>query len=226
MKMNIGPFLGHLTHRWCRPSLWLGALLLISISIQGCGFKLRGTTPLPFDTLYTNISLDTAFGAQLQRILQADSPGLRFVTERDQAQASLLQLQNRRNTREVALDPQGNVEEYQLNLNFRFELVDHQGHKILPPTTLTVTRYLPNEPDSVQAKESERAMLYSSMEQELIGRISRRLTAPDISARFSELAHQPTSKIDEGFEDLEIDDQELDDWADKNEEHFLPNIYY
>lgn len=208
---------------WRQASLWLGVLLLVSISLQGCGFRLKGATPLPFDTLYTNISLNSSFGAQLQRILQADSPGLRFVDERGQAQASLMQLQNRRSTREVALDPQGNVEEYQLNLNFRFELLDKEGRKILAPTTLTVTRYLPNEPDSVQAKESERASLYASMEQELIGRISRRLTAPDISSRFQALENEAVPDEDEDLtETIDLDADHLDDWSDDDEEHFLP----
>jgi len=193
----------------------------LSLVLSGCGFKLKGGSPLPFNTLYTNISLNSAFGAQLQRMLEANSPGLRFVAERDEAQATLIQLQNSRRTRDVALDPQGNVEEYQLNLVFRFELLDAQGKKILAPTTLTVTRYLPNDPDSVQAKESERASLYAAMEQDVIERLSRRLTAPDITERFEMLEQQKDMEPDEASEI-----QWPDDSIDESDEEFLPSLHF
>lgn len=220
--MRASMALPQLITLWLRPA----RLLLIfgiglGLALSGCGFKLKGGSPLPFNTLYTNISLNSAFGAQLQRMLEADSPGLRFVRERDEAQATLIQLQNSRRTRDVALDPQGNVEEYQLNLVFSFELLDAQGKKILPPTTLTVTRYLPNDPDSVQAKESERASLYAAMEQDVIERLSRRLTAPDINERFEMLERQ---------EDIEQDSVSESQWpdnsADDNDEEFLPSFHF
>lgn len=201
-------------------ALCIGLILILS----GCGFKLKGTSPLPFNNLYTNISLNSSFGAQLQRILQADSPGLSFVADREQAQAILMQLQNSKRTRDVALDPQGNVEEYQLNLVFRFELLDTKGQKILPPTTLTVTRYLPNDPDAVQAKESERVSLYAAMELDLIERLSRRLTAPDISERFIALEQE---NAPEEFEDEDEEDIEWrHDSIDEDDEEFLPMMHF
>jgi len=184
--------------------------------LHGCGFRLKGTTPLPFQQLYTNISKHSAFGAELQRILKADSPNLQFVNDREQAQASLIQLENRRRTREVSLDPQGNVEEYQLNIYFRFELLDEHRRHIIPATSLTVSRFLPNDPDSVQAKESERAQLYASMERDLIERIARRLTAPDVTKRFEELVtEEPQSETETKLEEAILPDDEY-------EEEFLP----
>src|SRR5690625_7529913 len=82
----------------------------LSLVLSGCGLKLNGSSALPFNTLYTNISLNSAFGAQLQRMLEANSPALRFVAERDEGQATLIQLRDSRRTRGVALDPQVNVE--------------------------------------------------------------------------------------------------------------------
>ncbi len=201
--------------------LWgLGGLGLFLL-IQGCGFRLQEASPLPFTTLYTNISLNSAFGAQLERILRANSPTLQFVSDRNDAQASLIQLQNRRITRDVALDPQGNVEEYQLNLHFRFELLDAEGRKILPPTTLLVTRYLPNDPNATQAKDSERDQMYASMEEDLIERLTRRLTAPDVSSRFDDLQEQPVTEADLENEEIEWHDQ-----YEEGEEERLPIFSY
>src|SRR5699024_12509545 len=107
------------------PSLLFGlGCISLVLLIQACGFRLQGASPLPFNKLYTNISLNSSFGAQLERMLVANTPGLTFVAERDEAQASLIQLQNRRITRDVALDPQGNVEEYQINMQLHFEYQD------------------------------------------------------------------------------------------------------
>src|SRR5690625_2383371 len=77
----------------------LGSIGMVLL-IQGCGFRLQGASPLPFNKLYTNISLNSSFGAQLERMLVANTPELTFVDKRDDAQASLIQLQNRRITRE------------------------------------------------------------------------------------------------------------------------------
>src|SRR5690625_1190530 len=73
----------------------LGSIGMVLL-IQGCGFRLQGASPLPFNKLYTNISLNSSFGAQLERMLVANTPELTFVDKRDDAQASLIQLQNRR----------------------------------------------------------------------------------------------------------------------------------
>src|SRR5690625_6929642 len=152
----------HLLRRYL-PSLLFGlGCISLVLLIQACGFRLQRPLPLPFIKLYTYISLNSSFGAQLARMLVANTPGLTFVAERDEAQASLIQLQTRRITRDVALDPQGNVEEYQLNLQFRFELLDHEGRKILSPTTLVITRYLPNDPDEI-GRASCRERVYESV---------------------------------------------------------------
>lgn len=211
----------HLLRRYLPSLLFVLGCISLVLLIQACGFRLQGASPLPFNKLYTNISLNSSFGAQLERMLVANTPGLTFVAERDEAQASLIQLQNRRITRDVALDPQGNVEEYQLNLQFRFELQDSEGRKILSPTTLVITRYLPNDPDATQAKESERASMYASMEEDLIERLSRHLTAPDVSSRFEELKDEPVTDEDLDQEEIEWQDDYEDD-----EEEFLPIFEY
>src|SRR5690625_7879435 len=108
--MRMTTPLPRLTNAWLRPvRLLLIVGIGLSLALSGCGFKLKGGSPLPFNTLYTNISLNSAFGAQLQRMLEANSPGLRFVAERDEAQATLIQLQNSRRTRDVALEDRKNA---------------------------------------------------------------------------------------------------------------------
>jgi LPS-assembly lipoprotein len=165
---------------------WLRGFACVSICVilAACGFKLRGISPLPFDTLYTNVAENSAFGARLRRAVIASSPNTRFVSDATEAQAKLIQLSNHQSLRELSIDAQGQVEEYELDLEFIFQLTDSKGHLLLPPTTLRSVRELPYDPDIVQAKQGEIASLFLSMQQNLVDRIVRRLTAPDVEEAY------------------------------------------
>ncbi len=176
-----------------RPRQWglAGMLVLLGLFLTACGFHLKGVAPLPFDTLYTNISDNTAFGANLRRNLMASSPNTRFVTRQQDAEAILLELENSRSQREISINAKGQVEEYELQLNFVFQLNDAKGRVILPPTTLSAIREVPYDAEAVQAKDSEITMIFRDMEQSLINRIVRRLSSPDVTSAFRYAASQP-----------------------------------
>jgi len=174
--------------------LGLLVLLMLCVVAAGCGFHLKGESPLPFTTLYTNISDDSAFGSGLRRAILASSPGTRFVEKPSEAQATLTQLENRQSMRDLSIDARGRVEEYELNLVFTFQLTDAQNHLLLPPTTLRATRELPYDPDAVQAKQGEIGATYREMQQSLISLIVRRLSAPEVAQAFAKADQQPLAE--------------------------------
>lgn len=157
----------------------LACVLLLAV-LAACGFQLKGTSPLPFDTLYTNINENSAFGAALRRLVVATSPNTRFVNDVTEAEARLTQLSMQRSMREIAISPDGLVEEYELNLVFVFQLTDARGRVLLPPTTLSSTREVPYDPDALQAKQGEIGSLFQEMQRSLIDRIVRRITSPEV----------------------------------------------
>lgn len=161
--------------------LWV---LALSLLVSACGFKMKQPQTLPFNTLYTNISANTALGAQLRRLLQANSPNLRLVTSPELAEVQLLETENHRYLRELSLDPSGNVEDYELQLIFSFTLIDRAGQPLLAPTTLLTNREIPNNPDAVQAKQMEIDTMFQNMELNLVDRLLRRLTAPDVEQAY------------------------------------------
>jgi len=173
-------------------ALCLGLCVLLS----SCGFHLKGARPLPFTTLYTNISPDSEFGAQLRRAVLAASPGLRLVDAPEDAQARLVQLSLRQTLRDISIDARGRVEEYELNLEFQFQVTDAQGRFLLEPTTLRVLRELPYDPDAVQARQSEITTVFRNMQQSMIDRIIRRLTAPELAQAYRHAAAQPRDTED------------------------------
>ena len=152
--------------------------------LTACGFRLKGQTPLPFTTLYTNIAENSAFGAQLRRSITASSPETRFTTDAKQAQARLTELANVQTLEEVSISVEGQVEEYEVRIAFTFQLTNAQGHVILPPTTLTAVREIPYDSGALQAKQGEIGALYIEMQQSLVDRIVRRITAPDVREAF------------------------------------------
>ncbi|MBP6020131.1 MAG: hypothetical protein KA735_11625 [Burkholderiaceae bacterium] len=170
------------THPW----QWLRylACVMLCLLVAACGFRLKGPTPLPFDTLYTNIAENSAFGAGMRRAIVASSPNTRFVSEPADAQAKLIQLSNEQSLRELSIDAQGQVEEYELNLVFVFQLTDAKGHIVLAPTTLRATREVPYDANVVQAKQGEIGTVFKEMQQSMIDRVVRHLSAPDVTAAF------------------------------------------
>ncbi|QAA92855.1 LPS-assembly lipoprotein LptE [Pollutimonas thiosulfatoxidans] len=167
------------------------ACAALCLLLAACGFHLKGATPLPFTTIYTNIAENSEFGAALRRAIVASSPDTRFVAEPAQAEARLTQLANSQSLRELSLDAQGRVEEYELNLEFIFQLTDAQGHIVLPPTTLHSTREIPYDDSVVQAKQGEIGLVFKEMQQSLVDRIVRMLASPDVTSAYRQAATLP-----------------------------------
>lgn len=162
--------------QWTLRAAGLALVMLLS----ACGFQMRGTTPLPFDTLYVGIPKNTRFGTEVRRAIEAASPETKLVDAPKEAQAQLQQITNARSMREVSLNAQGRVEEYELGLVFSFRVIDAKGRALLPDTTLEAYREMPYNDQVVQAKEGQAESLFRNMEQSLVSRIVRRLTSQDV----------------------------------------------
>ncbi|SOE50605.1 LPS-assembly lipoprotein LptE [Orrella dioscoreae] len=177
-----------------RPRAWLAraSLLVLVGMLTACGFTMRGVTPLPFDSLYLmGLSDNTRFGGDVARALRAASPDTQLVTDRKNAQATLIAVSQSRSQRETSLNPQGRVEEYELRVQYTFRLIDARGNLLLPDTTFTDTRDMPYDDNVVQAKQGETETLYRDMEKALVSRLMRRLTAPDVAEAFEIARNSP-----------------------------------
>jgi LPS-assembly lipoprotein len=165
---------------------------LIGVLLTGCGFKMQGVTPMPFDSLAVTIPQNSQFGADVRRAIRAASPNTVIIESSADSktvpQARLEQISEVRNSRIVSLNAQGKPEEYELTLVYTFRLVNAKNQIILPDTTLSAARAMPFDERVVQAKEGEAATLYRDMQKSLVARMMRRLTAPDIKQRWDALS--------------------------------------
>lgn len=177
-------FAGQHTHFPRQSWLLRGACLALFMLLSACGFALRGVTPMPFDTLYVGIPDTTQFGADVRRSLRAASPNTKLVDTPKEAQAILQQVADTRTLREVSLNAQGRVEAYELGINYTFRLIDAQGRALIPDTTLSIYREMPYDDQVVQAKQGQIETLFRAMQRDLVSRLLRRLTAPEVHKAF------------------------------------------
>lgn len=160
------------------------SVLALSLLLSACGFHLKQAHALPFNSLYINISENSALGAQLRRIILANSPNVRLVSNPEQADVRLIQTEQQRYLRELSLDPNGNVEDYELVLRLSFMLIDRAGEPLLPTTTLVINREIPNNPEAVQAKQMEIDSVFQNMEVSMVDRILRHLSSEEVSQAY------------------------------------------
>ena len=139
---------------------------------------------MPFKTLYVGIPDSTQFGADVRRSLRAASPDTKLVDSPKDAEAILQQVSDSRTLREVSLNAQGRVEDYELAINYTFRLIDNKGRALIPDTTLSLYREMPYDDQVVQAKQGQIDSLYKAMQRDLVTRVLRRMTAPDVRRAF------------------------------------------
>lgn len=171
------------------------AVIVLCCTLSACGFALRGTTELPFSSIHINLPANSQFGAQMRRQIRAASPTTAVVEDAGTAEARLQILENSRSRTEVALNAQGRVQEYELQLRLTFQVIDAQANILVPPTTLTAIRMLPYDDNVAQAKESEAEALYQSMQSGLAQRILLQLNAANTRAAAERAAEERSKPL-------------------------------
>lgn len=143
--------------------------------LAGCGFQLRGTAQLPFETLY--IPGANPLAVELRRNVQAASK-TRLVDNPKSAQAVLGFTTEAREKLILSFTSAGKVNEYRLRYRVGFRVTDPGGaHVFLPQSEILLTRDMTYNDAQVIAKENEEALLYRDMQTDMVQQILRRLVA-------------------------------------------------
>ena len=143
--------------------------------LAGCGFQLRGTAQLPFETLY--IPGANPLAVELRRNVKAASK-TRLVDSPGSAQAVFGFTQETREKVILTFTSAGKVNEYRLRYRIGFRVTDPSGaHVFLPQSEILLTRDMTYNDAQVIAKENEEALLYRDMQTDMVQQILRRLVA-------------------------------------------------
>lgn len=152
--------------------------LIVSI-LTGCGFQLRGTVTLPWETLHIGLPENSPLYHQIKRSIESGSH-TRIVSDPKEAQATLAVLQNNHNKGILSLSAKGLVREFQLTRSFVYRIQDAKGKELIPASQIILQREMNFDDERIFAKEAEEAMIIREMEQDLVVQLLRRLS---VSAR-------------------------------------------
>ena len=149
----------------------LAALVLALLA--GCGFQLRGTAQLPFETLY--IPGANPLAVELRRNVKAASR-TRLVDDPNKAQAVFAFTTEAREKTVLTFTSGGKVNEYRLRYRVGFRVTDPKGAQVFLPTSeVLLTRDMTYSDAQVIAKENEEVILYRDMQTDMVQQIMRRL---------------------------------------------------
>lgn len=141
----------------------------------GCGFRLRGTADVPFQTLYIPNAL-TGIALDLKRQIQAGTDA-KVVDNPKEADAILLFSHETREKEILSLTAAGRVREFRLRYRVGLRVHDGKGADFVPQSSLELTRDVTFSDAQVLAKEAEEQLLFRDMQSDMVQQIMRRLAA-------------------------------------------------
>ncbi|MDO4904689.1 MAG: LPS assembly lipoprotein LptE [Lautropia sp.] len=150
--------------------------LALAGTAGGCGFRLRRSTSLPFQTLYTNLAPNGSIGLALRREM-SHAEGSELVGNPKDAEIRLMILQETPEREVVAYSPEGRAREYELRLRVRFKALDAQGNDVIPDSEIVLRREISNADNQLTARSDEEAMLFRDMSTDMAHQLMWRLAA-------------------------------------------------
>src|SRR5688500_1461965 len=157
-------------------SLLTAAAVVLCTALAACGFQLRGSATLPFNTLYVDAPAASLFANQLRRTIGYGSQ-TRITNNPAEADATLQVLTELREKEILSLSAGGRVRELQLRYRVQYTVFDRNKAPIAPPGEIVLRRdYSFNDTEQL-SKESEEALLYRYMQSAAVQQLVRRLQA-------------------------------------------------
>ena len=149
--------------------------LLALLLLAGCGFRLRGTAEVPFQTVYVP-GATGGLALDLKRNIETGTRA-RVVDDPKSAQALLQFTEESRSKEILSLTAAGRVREFQLRYRVGFRVVDGKGGEFVPTSVIQLTRDVTFNDAEILAKEQEEQLLFRDMQSDMVHQILRRLAA-------------------------------------------------
>jgi LPS-assembly lipoprotein len=151
----------------------------LTAGLVGCGFELRKPPRYAFSTLFNSIPTVSPLGVKITRTLESSGQVEVITDPRDIERADVIfdQLFELREKVVVGRTSTGAIREFQLRLRYRFRVRSRNGIELIPDTQVFLTRDINFNETGALSKESEEALLYKDMENDLVLQLQRRLAA-------------------------------------------------
>ena len=150
-------------------------LLTASVALSACGFQLRGSYNLPYESLYLAVPEGSVIGAGLKRNIRA-SGSTQLTDNSKDAQASFVPSGEIREAVILSLSSAGRVREKRLRYRYSYRILDNQGRDLVLPGAVELFRDITYADSDVLAKTQEEDLLWRDMESDLVQQLLRRLS--------------------------------------------------
>ena len=150
---------------------------LAAACLARCGFELRRPPEQRFKSVQLNgFAPRSPLFTELKAGLSA-SQTTTVVEASAQAQVVLDAIADVREKSVVASTAAGQVREFQLRTRFKFRLRTPAGKELIAPTEILLSRDMSYSESLALAKEQEEALLYRSMQSDIVAQVMRRLAS-------------------------------------------------
>jgi LPS-assembly lipoprotein len=154
----------------------LVAALLLSGGLASCGFRLRGTQQLPFDSVFIAASHASALKPELASAIRSGT-STSVLDDRAKASAVVEVVSETRERDVLSVNAQGRAREFRLRLRVAFRVHDGKGREYLGQTTVATTRDLAVLEEQLLAREYEAEQLYQDMLYDVAQQMLLRMSA-------------------------------------------------
>ena len=151
-------------------------LAVLMALVAGCGFQLRGSYALPYESIYISGADYVLVTAGLKRAIRA-SGSARLADSAKDAQATFVPTSEAKETLILSYSSSGRVREKRLRYRYGYRVVDNKGRDLVLPGMVELTRDLTYADSDVLAKTQEEDLLWRDMETDLVQQLMRRLAA-------------------------------------------------
>ncbi len=158
-----------------RASLRFSLLAVLFMALTACGFQLRGSYALPYESLYLAIADTSVVGAGLKRAIRAS--GTRVADSAKDAEATFVPTLELREPVILSLSSAGRVREKRLRYVYGYRVINSKGQDLVLPGSVELNRDLTYADSDVLAKTQEEELLWRDMESDLVQQLMRRLAA-------------------------------------------------
>ena len=153
--------------------------LVIAITLSSCGFKLKGSYEIPYQTIYLQAAGESRVGRIIKRKIQRKS-NIEIVQTLSAAEVTINILEEV-STRAVAvLSNVGSVDEYELIYTVRYRIGPGQNSSSMQEGQIVLRRKITHSDLDIAAKSNEEDVLINDMASEAATGILVRLSRAKI----------------------------------------------
>lgn len=150
---------------------------MLAAAVAGCGFQLRGSATVPFQTLYIP-DARTGVALNLKRNIEAGT-NAKVVDDPKKADAILELSAENKEKIILSLSGTGRVSEFRLRYSIRYRVHDGKGNEYVPSSLVQLTRDMTYDDSQILAKEAEEQLLFRDMQTDMVQQVLRRLASAD-----------------------------------------------